>query len=224
MAQTTELQTHAGGAVARVGEIALLDVRFPFVGPVPGNEVYPVGADAALRGAIVNSGGQTDRLLQIVSPIAGSAVLTGPVEVPPGSTLLMGWAGPPSPPGFPPDSRSYVGLAELTTPLRSGQSYPVEFRFERAGPVLVHVPIATRIDPGTDRGRRSGARQVRGGSCAVPRSSCGRRRSPVRPAAEPDRQLTFRPISGRRCGMPRESGTPGTATGIPSVVPALPRS
>jgi copper(I)-binding protein len=147
VAQTAEMQTHAGGAVARAGEIALLDVRFPFVGPIPGDEVYPVGADAALRGTIVNSGDRTDRLRQIVSPIAGSAVLSGPVEVPPGGTLLMGWAGPPSPPGFPPDTRSYVGLAELTTPLRSGQSYPVEFRFELAGPVLVHVPIATPDQP-----------------------------------------------------------------------------
>jgi copper(I)-binding protein len=147
VAQTAEIQSHAGGAVARVGEIALLDVRFPYVGPISGDEVYPVGADAALRGTIVNSGDQPDRLLQILSPIARSAVLSGPIEVPPGSTLIVGWAGPPSPPGFPPDTRSYLGLAELTTPLRSGQSYPVEFRFERAGSVLVHVPIATPDRP-----------------------------------------------------------------------------
>ena len=85
VAHTAEIQSVVDGAVARIGDIAILDAQFLYTGPIPGDEVYPVGANAPMHLTIVNSGDTPDRLVRVSSPIAASGVVVGPTTVPAGA-------------------------------------------------------------------------------------------------------------------------------------------
>jgi hypothetical protein len=44
---------------------------------------------------------------------------------------------------LPDEDETVIGLAGLSTPIRSGLTYQVVFGFERAGDVIVTVPVDT---------------------------------------------------------------------------------
>jgi copper(I)-binding protein len=139
-AQTAEQVTP--WAHAEVGEIAVLDVAFPFRPPVAGNEVYRVGETAPLSVTIVNHGDMADRLVRVSSPVASSGVVAEGLVIPGGQTLTAGQEGPLA--GIEVSYENEAGLialAGLSEPIRSGLTYPVVFGFERAGDVLVEVPV-----------------------------------------------------------------------------------
>jgi hypothetical protein len=148
VAHTAEIQSVVDGATARVGDIAILDAQFLFTGPVPGDEVYPVGADAPLHLTIVNSGETPDRLVRVSSPIAASGIVMGPTTVPANGSLTAGQVGPVAGIESAQEDEAVIGLVELSTPIRSGLTYPVVFGFERAGDVVIPVPVDT---PGVPR-------------------------------------------------------------------------
>lgn len=130
-------------ARGEVGEIAVLDVAFPFRPPVAGDEVYRVGEIAPLSVTIVNHGDVADRLVRVSSPIARSGIVVAEdLVIPAGQTLTAGQEGPLA--GLEVSHESDVGLialAGLSEPIRSGLTYPVVFGFERAGDVLIEVPV-----------------------------------------------------------------------------------
>ena len=140
-AQTAEQVTP--WAHGEVGEIAVLDVAFPFRPPVVGNEVYRVGELAPLSVTIVNHGDVADRLVRVSSPIASSGVVVADgLVIPGGQTLTAGQEGPLA--GLEvsyENDAGLIALAGLSEPIRSGPTYPVVFGFERAGDVLVEVPV-----------------------------------------------------------------------------------
>jgi periplasmic copper chaperone A len=141
VAQTAEQVTPwAGGDVC---EIAVRDVAFPFRPPVAGDEVYRVGEIAPLSVTIVNHGDAADRLVRVSSPIASSGVLVAEgIVIPGGQTLTAGQEGPlASLEVSYENDAGLIALAGLSEPIRSGLSYPVIFEFERAGDVLVEVPV-----------------------------------------------------------------------------------
>ncbi|MCO1660896.1 hypothetical protein [Pseudonocardia humida] len=146
MAQTSEYVGNASGAVARVGEMAVLEVEFLFDRPVAGDEVYGVGGIAPLAVTLVNTGDAPDRLVRISSPIAeaGLVVVDDGLVIPGDQTLTAGQIGPVASIEVPyEDDGGLIALIGLKEPIRSGISYPVVFGFERAGDVVVDVPVKT---------------------------------------------------------------------------------
>jgi periplasmic copper chaperone A len=135
----------ASGPVARVGEITVADVEFLFDGPIAGDEVYRVGESASIAATIVNEGATADRLVRVSSPIASAALIAAEeLVIPGGGTLTTGQTGPLAAAEVTDeDDIGAIVLAGLLEPIRSGRSYPVVFEFNRAGEVVVDVPVAT---------------------------------------------------------------------------------
>ena len=143
LAHTAEIESVVDGTTARIGDISILDAQFLFTGPIPGDEVYPVGANAPLHLTIVNSGDTPDRLISVTSPIAASGLVLGPTTVPANGSLTAGQVGPVAGIELPDEDEAVIGLVELATPIRSGLTYPVVLGFERAGQIAVPVPVDT---------------------------------------------------------------------------------
>lgn len=150
VAQTAQQATPRAGA--QVGEISVLDVAFLFRPPVVGDQVYRVGELAPLAVTIVNSGATADRLVRVTSPIAAAGVVVAEgVLIPGGQTLTAGQDGPIASMEVSYENDvGLIALAGLREPIRSGLSYPVIFEFERAGAVLVEVPVALPDIPRRD--------------------------------------------------------------------------
>lgn len=143
VASTAEQTSNAGGAVARLGEIALLDVEFVAAPPVPGDEVYGVGATAPLSMTVANTGREADVLVGVSSPVAtGAVVLAGGLRIPGGQTLTAGYEDLAAA-DLPSEDSAAVALTGLTTPIRSGLTYPVVLTFARAGEVTLQVGVDT---------------------------------------------------------------------------------
>ena len=140
VSQTAEQVTPWAG---EVGEIAVLDVAFPFRPPVAGDEAYRVGDTAPLSVTIVNHGDAADRLVRVSSPIANAGVVVADgLVIPAGQTLTAGQEGQVARIDVSYENDAgLVALAGLSEPIRSGLTYPVVFGFERAGDVLVEVPV-----------------------------------------------------------------------------------
>jgi copper(I)-binding protein len=148
-AATAEQVSGSSGATAQVGEMAVLDVEFPFDRPIAGDEVYPVGGTAPLAITVVNTGRVADRLVGVSSPIATAGIaVADELVVPGGRTLTAGQTGPVAAIEVPyEDDEPLIALTGLRVPVRSGVSYPVTFRFERAGEVVLDVPVGTPEAP-----------------------------------------------------------------------------
>jgi len=131
-------------AIGRIGEITVADVEFLVTPPITGDEVYPAGATAPLSVTIVNHGRDPDRLVRVSSPIAaGSILVADGLTIPAGHTLTAGQAGPAGVSTSHEDGDNTVALTGLRVPIRSGLTYPVVFGFERAGDLLLEVPVDT---------------------------------------------------------------------------------
>lgn len=143
-AATSEQVTNSTGAVGQVGDISVLDVEFLFDPPVAGDEVYAVGDTAPLSVTIANAGRVADRLVRVSSPVAAAGeVVADGLVIPGGQTLTAGQSGVSAIEVPSEDDAGLIGLTGLTVPLRSGLTYPVVFGFDRAGDVVVEVPVAT---------------------------------------------------------------------------------
>ncbi|MGY1672897.1 hypothetical protein [Geodermatophilus sp. SYSU D00710] len=125
----------SGGAIgpdaAVTGDLSVLQVQVEY--PLDG--VYEEGEDARLFLGIANSGGTADTLVDVRGEAFADAMDDdgGDIEVP-----------------VPADDNVYVGaegaptitLVDLERSLRSSQSVPVTFVFERAGEVSVDAMVA----------------------------------------------------------------------------------
>ena len=107
--------------------------------------MYRAGEIAPLSVTVVNHGDAPDRLVRVSSPIASSGLVVAEgFVIPAGQTLTAGQEGPVA--GLDVSyeyDAGLVALAGLSEPIRSGLTYPVLFGFERAGDVLVEVPVET---------------------------------------------------------------------------------
>ena len=140
-------------AIARVGEITVADVEFLFHPPIAGDEVYAVGTTAPMSATIVNDGREADRLIRVSSPIATGALLVGDMTIPGGQSLTAGqWGFAAIETRFE-NGDNVIALTGVKQPLRSGRTYPVTFGFERAGDVVLDVPVGTPGIPRRGTGR-----------------------------------------------------------------------
>lgn len=157
VASTAEQVSNATGGNAEVGDIAVRTAVIEFGGDVEGGAVYSRGTDAPLSMTIVNEGGAPDRLVSATAEIATSVEITGDGAVPGGRSLVVGGAdteesGEAAEGGAPvgtapprPEDAAGTGATAVLTGLRddvrAGISYPITLVFERAGPIVVAVPV-----------------------------------------------------------------------------------
>jgi copper(I)-binding protein len=87
--QTSRQVTAVDGANANAGPIAVRNALFALPEHVQTAVAYPRGGSAPLELVIVNTGGTTDELVSVTSPIAGSAEVTGRRDVPGGRTIVV---------------------------------------------------------------------------------------------------------------------------------------
>jgi copper(I)-binding protein len=160
--QTATQERDKTGAQAQVGDIVLRQARLES----PRGGSYERGDDAELLAAIVNSGPETDTLVEIdgegfggveiESSATGSTTGTGSrsasdeIEIPAGSTVFIGGDG------------YSVTLTDLGQPLTTGQYLELTFVFENAGEVTVPVTVANP-DEVEERGEAFDFHQEEGG-------------------------------------------------------------
>src|SRR4051794_38424819 len=97
---------------------------------------------------LVNEGPDPDRLLDVTSPIADETQLFAdpkPQETTDSPTAVPDVSVPAGAAGT--SVPVIVELRHLTTSAREGQSYPVTFRFLRAGSVQTTVPVVIHKGP-----------------------------------------------------------------------------
>ncbi len=140
-AQTADQITGTGAAYGQTGEVSVLDAQFVFDGPIAGNEVYRPGADAPLQLTIVNAGAADDRLVEVSSPVAASARITGDPRIPGGQALTAGYVEPVASVETRDASPIEITLVGLTEPVRAGLTYPVTFTFADAGSLTLSLPV-----------------------------------------------------------------------------------
>lgn len=116
-------------AVDRDVKVLAAQLEYPLDG------VYEQGEDASLYLGISNTGSRPDTLIDVSGPDFADAAASGSsdvaIDVPGNDNVYVGAEGQPS-----------VTLVELQRSLRSSQSIPVTFTFERAGEVTLDVPVA----------------------------------------------------------------------------------
>ncbi|TQM15798.1 copper(I)-binding protein [Pseudonocardia kunmingensis] len=111
--QTSDQVAAVEGANATAGQIAVRNATFEFDGPVEGDAVHAVGADAPLSMTIVNTGAELDRLVSASSPVATTVQITGDMRVSGGQALAVRGA-PAAPAPAPADAAAAPG--EEATP------------------------------------------------------------------------------------------------------------
>lgn len=140
---TSTQRGSAGGANADAGDILVREAEIEFGDSAPGEVVYPAGTTAPLQMRIVNQGVVADRLVSATSRAASVVHLSGPLEVPAGQVLVVG-SRPPAAPGV---RTAQITLTGLHEDVRAGLTYELVLVFERAGPVLLHLPVDNPTTP-----------------------------------------------------------------------------
>lgn len=87
--QTDSVEPAVNGALGQAGGIAIRDAQFAF----PRGGSYSVGGEGELVLTIVNTGATDDELVEVTSPIAGSAEIKGDRALPARRALQVGTAG-----------------------------------------------------------------------------------------------------------------------------------
>ncbi|MCA1008519.1 hypothetical protein LCL87_22655 [Rhodococcus hoagii] len=144
ISQTATQVAAINGNQATSGDIALRNVHVVY----PNSEEYSIepGGDAQLAFSAVNlSESKTDRLKDIKTDFAGSVKIDekdGTLEIKPQSAL---GAGNPdvSVPEQAPEHLSLIDvtLVDIREGVRPGLTFPVIFTFEKAGDIVVQVPV-----------------------------------------------------------------------------------
>lgn len=166
IAGTAEQQSAVSGSNSTVGPIAVRDAVIAFGEQVEGGAVYSSGAAAPLSMTIVNEGPDADTLVSASSPWASSVEISGITEIPGGRAIVVqGEAPEPTPtpttgarasaaptttPAAEPASGTQIVLTGLLDDIRAGISYDVTLVFERAGEVVVQVPVGGTEEPRED--------------------------------------------------------------------------
>lgn len=131
----------------------------------PEGVVIPQSSTAQLRAVLVNAASTADALLDVTTPVAGSAQIsvedvqvtasaTGRPSAAPTGSAPSSAAGTPTatagagstgrvdmPPNGPTPGEVVVTLSQLTRDLPTGLTIPVTFVFERGGTVTLDVPV-----------------------------------------------------------------------------------
>ncbi|WP_214367748.1 copper chaperone PCu(A)C [Pseudonocardia sp. H11422] len=147
ISQTSNQVAAVSGANIVVGHIAVRNalIEYP-VGVAPAAAVYRPGETAPIQMAIVNESDEADRLVRATSRVAGSVQLSGDTSLPGNHLLVSGTEVR----ALPNSNEVQITLAGLTDEIRPGLSYPVLLTFERAGDVVVDLPVGNPAEARLD--------------------------------------------------------------------------
>jgi copper(I)-binding protein len=173
ISQTASQAAAVNGASGHAGSIAVRDAEFVY--PGSGEHIYPAGSSAAMKMTIVNTGGIRDKLVAVRSPVAASVRLEGTTTIPGHSALRViapeahasttpappvSPTASPTTPGSQPSPTSEpategelapgeltITLENLTEDLKPGKPVRVLMVFERAGEIVLSVPVAAPDEP-----------------------------------------------------------------------------
>jgi copper(I)-binding protein len=139
ISQTASQASAVNGYAGQVGNVLVRDATIAYAGNL-GGAAYQPGGSAPLNLSLVNTGGTADRLLSVTSPVAASGQVVGDAVLPGGTVVTVGNNDGAA-------SQALAGrtiaikLNGLVGPVRSGLTYPVTFRFEKAGTLTAQVPV-----------------------------------------------------------------------------------
>jgi hypothetical protein len=151
IAQTATQQAAVDGASGDAGDdIALRGVLMPS-SPNPSGS-YPVGSSVPVLATIINSGGESDELVAVTSPMAGRVQVSGTVRIPPRRNIVSDTD--PSAPRSPLAAGKLVIVVVTAHVLRPGLNTPMTFQFRNAGQVTLPVPQVGPAQGTGSAGRR----------------------------------------------------------------------
>lgn len=171
IAGTAEQQSAVSGSNVNLGSIAVRDAVIAFGEQVEGGAIHARGSDASLGMTIVNEGTEADRLISASSPWASSVEISGVTGIPAGRSIVVQGEAPeppaPTTAARPSGSASaaptttaaaaaeseagtQIVLTGLLDDIRAGITYDVTLVFERAGEVVVQVPVGGTEEPRED--------------------------------------------------------------------------
>ena len=149
-AETSSQVAAVDGAHGSTRQVDVRDMRLSFP---DGKSFYSAGSAAPLEGGLVNASASSDRLVQVTSPYATSAQISGTTELPSKTNLWATGRGSgqpeiqqqgPSAQGKQSDRREVeITLQGLNRDVRPGVSVPVTFVFEKSGSTTIQAPLAT---------------------------------------------------------------------------------
>lgn len=154
--QTADQVPVVNGAEGNAQAVAVRNVQMAF----PQGAVYRSGSSVPLQGMVANGGPSDDRLVQVSSPFAASASVSGSSEIPSRTSLTLtqgpgqGQASVQGGPSGQPSAR--VELQGLKQDIRPGVTVPVTFTFEKSGSTTVQVPLSTSPEDRSEHGSPAG--------------------------------------------------------------------
>jgi copper(I)-binding protein len=138
--QTASQASAVNGYAGQVGSIMVRDATIQQADAPLAGAAYQPGGAAPLAMTIVNVGSAPDTLLQVSSPVAGSGQVVGDAVIPGGTAVTVGNnAGAGSQTQAP--KAIQIKLNGLVGPIRAGLTYPVTFKFQRAGTLTAQLPV-----------------------------------------------------------------------------------
>lgn len=139
-AQTYQERTQAEATNESIGELAIRNLRV-LAPEGEGSAVYEAGEDAQALLTVVNEGAESDRLVDVSSPLASSVEVIGPEGE--GAELVVEGQSSTSAFGFV--------LRGLESTVRTGEFVEMQLTFERNGTETMLVPVALTGIPGEKR-------------------------------------------------------------------------
>lgn len=139
VSQTASQASAVNGYAGQVGNLVVRDATIAAATTLAG-AAYQPGGSAPLNLTLVNTGATADKLVSASSPVAGTVQITGDATIPAGTAVAVGnYSGAT---GSALAGRTIaVKLNGLVGPIRAGLTYPVTFRFEKAGELTTKLPV-----------------------------------------------------------------------------------
>lgn len=155
--QETQTSSQVAAVDGAHGSAKQVDVRNVQLAFPEDSSTYEAGSSAPLEGGLVNAGSESDRLVEVTSPYAASAEVTGTTVLPAESNL---WSTPAKQGGgqqapsasSAENAQVHITLRGLNHDIRPGLTVPVTFVFEKAGPTTIQVPLGTSSEERPEHG------------------------------------------------------------------------
>lgn len=148
--QTASQASAVDGSSGQADSILIRDASIAFVSNGASGAVYQSGQAAPLNMTMVNTGDTTDRLVSVSSPVATSGQIVGDATLPAGSSIQVSNNAGGNSQALALRTIA-IKLVGLTQPIRAGLTYPVVFRFGRAGELTVQLPVGYPTGPQAER-------------------------------------------------------------------------
>lgn len=159
--QITETDTQVAAVNGGSGDAKQVAVRNATLSFPTEGAFYRAGSSAPLE-LVLSNEGPDDKLVQVTSPYAASAQVSGTSDLP--SNTALHATGPSAQPATADQRTVQITLNGLKQDITPGVTIPVTFVFAKAGQVTIQVPIGEDHNPRPEHGSPTpGGHQAGGG-------------------------------------------------------------